>query len=141
MFFSPVVCTSGRTEFLLDQECLLISVLLLISQIVCARSQGDELLSFEYFIKRCPSLESVVLWGEQVVASNEWVDSLSPSGCSPGSSSRRTAEMDINSPLGQPHGCRASKEDMHGKEVKGAFQEMPREGKEKEKEGEGQQQG
>lgn len=27
MFFSPVVCTSGRTEFLLDQECLLISVL------------------------------------------------------------------------------------------------------------------
>lgn len=40
-------------------------------------SQGDELLSFEYFIKKCPSLESVVLWGEQVVASNEWVDSLS----------------------------------------------------------------
>lgn len=74
-------------------------------------------------------------------AFNEWVDSLSPSGCSPGSGSRRTAETDISSPLGQPRGCRASKEAMHGEEVKGAFQEMPREGKEKEKEGEGQQQG
>ena len=74
-------------------------------------------------------------------ASNEWIDSLSPSGCSPGSGSHRTAETDISSPLGQPRGCRASKEATHGEEVKGAFQEMPREGKEKEKEGEGQQQG
>ena len=72
-------------------------------------------------------------------ASNEWIDSLSPSGCSPGSGSHRTAETDISSPLGQPRGCRASKEATHGEEVKGAFQEMPRE--EKEKEGEGQQQG
>lgn len=64
MFFSPVVCTSGRTEFLSDQECLLISILLLISQIVRAPSQGDE-LSFGYFIKSCASLELVVLWGEQ----------------------------------------------------------------------------
>ena len=133
MFFSPVVCTSGRTEFLSDQGCLLTSILLLITQIVHARSQGDELLSFRYFFKRCASLESVVL-GEQVVASNEWVDSLSLSNCSPGSSSRRTVETDINSPLGQPHGCRANKEDMHGEMVKGAFQVMPREGKEKEKE-------
>ena len=62
-------------------------------------------------------------------------------GVTPGSGSRRTAETDISSPLGQPRGCRASKEAMHGEEVKGAFQEMPREGKEKEKEGEGQQQG
>lgn len=135
MFFSPVVCTSGRTEFLSDQGCLLISILLLITQIVHARSQGDELLSFRYFIKRCASLESVVLWGEQVVASNEWVDSLSLSSCSPGISSRRTVETDINSPRGQPRGCRASsREDTHGEEVKGAFQVMPREGKEKEKE-------
>lgn len=68
-----------------------------------------------------------------MVASNEWVDSLSLSICSPGSSSRRTVGTDINSPLGQPRGCRANKEDTHGEEVKGAFQVMPRKGKKKRK--------